>query len=558
MLAQLNIKDIVLIDQLDLEFNAGLSVLTGETGAGKSILLDSLSLALGGRGDGSLVRKGASEGSVIAAFEPHDGHPVFKHLSENDIDATSDGVILRRTQKSDGKTRAFINDTPVSAGLLRQIGSMLVEIHGQHDDRAMLDASTHLSLLDAHGGLEAEVRQVGNAWRNLKSAEKRLNTLKEEVLEARREADYLRSSCDELKALSPEPGEEGELADQRQRMMKIEQVATDLSEANETLSGNGSPVTVISNVARQLERKRQQAPELVDETLAHLDQALNALYSAQTSLESAFHETHFDPRDLESAEERLFALRAAARKYNVAVENLPDLAVRMADSLSMLEDGEERLSGLEREVAVFGAEYERLASALSEKRRQAGEVLAASVMTELPALKLENAAFLVHHDNQPDYASASGIDQIEFWVQTNPGSNPGPMRKVASGGELSRFMLALKVALADRGSAPTLVFDEIDSGVGGAVADAIGQRLARLSASVQVLSVTHAPQVAALAQGHYLISKKMLETGDRVSTGVDAISGQTRLEEIARMLSGATVTNEARAAAEKLINQTAA
>lgn len=557
MLAQLSIRDIVLIERLDIEFSNGLSVLTGETGAGKSILLDSLALALGGRGEGGLVRNTVDEGSVTAVFEPHDGHPIHKILSQNGISA-DDGLILRRVQKKDGKTRAFINDAPVSVGLMKQIGSQLVEIHGQHDDRAMLDASTHRNLLDAHGGLEGQVALTGNAWRAWKEAESKLDALKAEVEEAQREADYLKSSSEELKLLAPETGEENKLADQRQKMMKVEQVATDLAEANETLSGNGSPVTTISNLARRLERKRQQAPELIDETLEHLDTALNALYAAQNSLETAFHETHFDPQELESSEERLFALRAAARKYNVAVENLPDLAVRMADNLAMLEDGEDRLSHLNTEVKKLKDEFFRLAVDLSQKREQAGEVLTQSVMKELPALKLELAKFIVHQEADEAYAGAHGIDALEFWVQTNPGSNPGAMRKVASGGELSRFMLALKVALADRGSAPTLVFDEIDSGVGGAVADAIGRRLARLSDAVQVLSVTHAPQVAAKASGHYLIAKSAVKGSDRVATAVTPIVDDVRLEEVARMLSGATVTDEARAAAEKLMNQPSA
>ena len=557
MLAQLSIRDIVLIERLDIEFSNGLSVLTGETGAGKSILLDSLALALGGRGEGGLVRNTVDEGSVIAVFEPQDDHPIHKTLSENGI-STDDGLILRRVQKKDGKTRAFINDAPVSVGLMKQIGSQLVEIHGQHDDRAMLDAATHRNLLDAHGGLEAQVALTGNAWRAWKDAESKLDTLKAEVEEAQREADYLRSSSQELKLLAPETGEENKLADQRQKMMKVEQVATDLAEANETLSGNGSPVTSISNLARKLERKRQQAPELIDETLENLDTALNALYAAQNSLETAFHETHFDPQELESSEERLFALRAAARKYNVAVENLPDLAVQMADNLAMLEDGEDRLSRLNAEVKKLKDEFFRLAVDLSQKREEAGEVLTQSVMKELPALKLELAKFIVHQEADEANAGVHGIDALEFWVQTNPGSNPGAMRKVASGGELSRFMLALKVALADRGSAPTLVFDEIDSGVGGAVADAIGRRLARLSDAVQVLSVTHAPQVAAKASGHYLIAKSAVEGSERVATAVTPIVDDVRLEEVARMLSGATVTDEARAAAEKLMNQPAA
>ncbi|MEM7068157.1 MAG: DNA repair protein RecN [Pseudomonadota bacterium] len=557
MLVQLSIKNIVLIERLDLQFNDGLSALTGETGAGKSILLDSLSLALGGRGDGSLVREGQHEGSVTAVFELPVGHTVFSLMSENGIE-TSDELIFRRVQKADGKTRGFINDAPVSATLMRQIGTHLVEIHGQHDDRAMLDAASHRLLLDAHGGLEALCDMTQRAWDALSEAKAELAKLQAEIEEAQREADYLRSSCEELSLLAPEAGEEGDLADRRQKLMKIEQVATDLSEANEELSGNGSPVTVIANLARRLERKRQQAPELIDETLSHLDSALSSLYAAQNALESAYHETYFDPQELESSEERLFALRAAARKYNVAVENLPDLAIRMADNLTMLEDGEDRLASLQEKVSRLKEEYFRLATELSEERKDAGEILTKAVMQELPSLKLELAQFISQQNSGEEHASRTGIDQIEFWVQTNPGSHPGPMRKVASGGELSRFMLALKVALADRGSAPTLIFDEIDAGVGGAVADAIGKRLARLASNVQVLTVTHAPQVAARASGHYLISKSAGATENIVSTDVVEISQNSRLEEIARMLSGATITDEARAAAEKLINQPAA
>jgi len=557
MLSHLSIRDIVLIEKLDIEFRNGLSVLTGETGAGKSILLDSLALAMGGRGDGNLVRKGAEEGIVTASFEPERGHPIFRLLKENGID-DDDLLILRRVQKSDGKTKAYVNGTPVPAGLLRRMGQQLVEIHGQHDDRAMLDAATHRSLLDAYAGLEPDIADVHKAWIEWRDAEKALRMLKADIEEAQREGDYLRASVEELRTLSPEPGEEEQLADQRQRMMRMEQVATDLGEANETLSGNGSPVTVISNVARQLERKREQAPELVAETVEHLDSALNALYAAQNTLETAVYNTEFDPKELEQSEERLFALRAAARKFSIAVENLPDLAVRMEDALSNLEEGEEKLQELERHVNEAKARFFDLSGHLSGKRTSAGTELASAVMAELPELKLERAIFMVRQETNEAFASASGTDQIEFWVQTNPGSNAGSMRKVASGGELSRFMLALKVALADRGSAPTLIFDEIDAGVGGAVADAIGQRLERLARKVQVLSVTHAPQVAARALGHYLISKDQVGKSERVATQVTRIHEQIRLEEIARMLSGATVTQEARAAAEKLLEQTAA
>lgn len=557
MLSQLSIQDIVLIEHLDIKFTLGLSVLTGETGAGKSILLDSLMLALGGRGDGKLVRSGANEGRVTATFEPVAGHPVHALLDENGV-AGSDVLILRRVQSGDGKTRAFINDTPVSAGLMREIGSMLVEIHGQHDERAMLDPKGHRSLLDAHGGLGADCARVEDAWKAWKGIEKSRDHLRHEVEEARKEADYLKASSNELKVLAPEPGEESKLADRRQQMMKIEQVASDIKEANETLSGNATPVTVISNLARRLELKREKAPDLVGETLEHLETALNALYAAQSALETATTKTHFDPNELENSEERLFALRAASRKYSVAVENLPDLAVRMADSLATLEDGADKLATLEAECKASEAEYFRLADDLSGKRGKAAKGLVQAVMDELPALKLEQAEFLVESKSEHSSAGPSGIDTLEFWVKTNPGTRAGTMRKVASGGELARFMLALKVALAERGSAPTLVFDEIDSGVGGAVADAIGQRLARLAKNVQVLSVTHAPQVAARAGDHYLISKAPVAAGERVATEVEQISEKSRLEEIARMLSGANVTNEARAAAEKLINQPAA
>lgn len=554
MLSQLSIRDIVLIGRLDIAFSGGLSVLTGETGAGKSILLDALSLALGARGDGGLVRTGASEGTVSAVFEPERAHPVFQILQENSIE--SDGlIILRRVQGADGRTRAFINDAPVSAGLMRNIGAMLVEIHGQHDDRALLDPQSHLKLLDAFGELEPLAASVATAYRNWRKSEEAREKLQQEVEAAQREAEYLRASCEELSVLAPQSGEETELADLRQKLMQVEAVASDLAEANEVLSGNASPVTVISNLARQLERKRAKAPDLVEETLAQLDEGLNALYNAQATLEAAITRTEFDPGELERSEERLFALRAASRKYSVAVENLPELAVKMADDLALLDDGAQQLKTLEKECAALRESFDTQARELSERRQTAARALEGDVARELPSLKLEQAEFLVTQENDAEKPSESGIDSVEFWVKTNPGTRAGPMRKVASGGELARFLLALKVALADKGSAPTLVFDEIDSGVGGAVADAIGKRLARLAGDVQVLSVTHAPQVAARANGHFLISKSPSGNGASVETAVQSISEEVRLEEIARMLSGAQVTDEARAAAATLIAQ---
>ncbi|MEO0329898.1 MAG: DNA repair protein RecN [Pseudomonadota bacterium] len=462
---------------------------------------------------------------------------------------------MRRVQKADGKTRGFVNDTPVSASFLREIGQCLVEIHGQHDDRAMLDPEAHLRLLDAHGRLDGQALLVRNAWDVWHNSEKKLSAFKANFEEARREAEYLQSSSEELQLLGPMPGEEEELAERRQRLMKLEQVATELGEANQELSGNASPVTLISNLARRLERKREQVPDLVDEVLENLDLALNALYTAQEVLDRSYRETEFDPNELSNSEERLFALRAAGRKYKVSVDDLAGLAVRMADELALIEDGEDQLQKLEKDVEHSASEYFRLAHTLSQARKEASEALSDRVMDELPALKLEQARFIVNQASDREFSGSNGIDRIEFWVQTNPGSHAGPLKKVASGGELSRFLLALKVALLDRGSAPTLIFDEIDSGVGGAVADAIGHRLSRLSQKVQVLSVTHAPQVAARANGHYLIRKSSEQDEASVLTRVDRMERDSRLEEIARMLSGASITDEARAAAEKLMEQ---
>ncbi len=365
---------------------------------------------------------------------------------------------------------------------------------------------------------------------------------------------------EELTKLAPEAGEELLLAERRQKMMRSETITADLDEAVNLLSGNHSPVPALTALAKQLARKANDNPGMLDEALRQLDTALDALNLAQQELETALRESEFDPRELEMAEERLFALRAASRKYSVAVENLPDLAVRLADDLDNLNSGEEKLAKMAAELKEKQSAYLAKALALSAARKQIGEHLVTEVMGELPALKLDQAEFMIHHVVNEAAPGEGGIDQIEFWVRTNPGSKPGPMVKVASGGELSRFLLALKVALADKGSAPTLVFDEIDTGVGGAVADAIGKRLARLATNVQVLSVTHAPQVAARAVNHFVISKKKVEAdhSGRLATGVVAISRDERREEIARMLAGASITDEARAAAEQLINQSAA
>ena len=553
MLAQLSIRDIVLIERLDLSFEPGLSVLTGETGAGKSILLDSLSLALGGRGDGSLVRHGTERGQVTAVFDVPGNHAARALLRDNGIDDDGD-LIFRRQQSADGRTKAYVNDQPVSVQLMRQAGQLLVEIHGQHDDRALVDTDAHRLLLDAFGGLSESAADVGLLYHQWKDAERTLRRHREKVEAAAREADYLRSSVEELETLSPQDGEEDALAETRARMMKAERIAGDINEASEFLNGNASPVPLIAALVRRLERKSHEAPGLLEETVEQLDLALNHLSDAQMAVDVALRKTEYDPKELERTEERLFALRAAARKYSVPVTGLPALAAKMIADLADLDAGEEKLVQLQARLTEARAAYEISARALSEKRHHTAEALAAAVMAELPALKLERARFTVEITTAPDGGAEEGIDTVEFHVQTNPGTRPGPIMKVASGGELSRFLLALKVALADRGSAPTLVFDEIDTGVGGAVADAIGQRLKRLSATVQVLSVTHAPQVAARAATHLLISKGPVEGSETVATRVARMDDGARTEEIARMLAGASVTDEARAAAARLLS----
>ncbi|UES50048.1 DNA repair protein RecN [Roseibium aggregatum] len=551
MLVALSIRDIVLIDRLDLEFAAGMSVLTGETGAGKSILLDSLSLALGARGDADLVRHGEAQGQVTAVFDVAADHPVRMFLRENDVDDDGD-IILRRIQTSDGRTRAFVNDQPVSAGLLRQAGALLVEIHGQHDDRALVDPESHRALIDVFGGLTAEAEAVAQAFATYRAADKAVTDHEKRIEAARNEADFLRAAVDELSALKPETGEEEHLAARRTDMMAVEKIAGDLNEAFETLNGTASPIPELASLLRRLERKADQVPNLLGQPVRTLAEAMDLLEETRGGLESALRETEYDPRELEAVEERLFALRAASRKFSVPVDELSALCARMSGDLADLDAGEDKLAALVSAAGKARAEYDKKAASLSDKRRKTAKALEKAVEMELPDLKLERAKFIVEVESNPENRSRSGIDQLEFHVQTNPGTKPGPMMKVASGGELSRFLLALKVSLADKGSAPTLVFDEIDTGVGGAVAEAIGLRLARLAGSVQVLTVTHAPQVAARAAGHFLIAKEATKK-DRVATRVQLIDEDHRSEEIARMLAGSVITEEARAAARRLL-----
>jgi DNA repair protein RecN (Recombination protein N) len=552
MLIRLAIRDIVLIDRLDIAFAHGLSVLTGETGAGKSILLDAFALALGARGDAGLVRAGAEQGQVTAVFELEAGHPAEALLAANEI-AREDQLILRRVQLGDGRTRAFINDQPVSVQALKALGSQLVEIHGQHDERALVDPASHRRLLDAYGGLDAEAAAVAQAWLQLRAAREAVGAAREEAARIEREADWLRHAVDDLKALAPEPGEETALADRRTAMMQAEKVADDLREAQAAVAGAQSPAPLIAAALRRLERRQAQAGELVAPTVKAMDAALTALEDARAQIETALSSAQSDPHLLERIEERLFALRAAARKYNVGVDALAALAQRYADDLALIDAGAERLAALEKAAAAHAAYFERKAVQLSEQRQAAAATLEAAVNRELKPLRLDQAQFSAAITTEPAQPGPHGIDRVEFFVRTNPGTQPGPLMKVASGGELARFLLALKVVIADRGSAPTLVFDEVDTAVGGAVSDAIGVRLARLGTKVQVIAVTHAPQVAARAQNHYLITKEARDRGKRVATRVAQLDAERRREEIARMLAGAEITAEARAAAERLI-----
>ncbi|MDR6304207.1 DNA repair protein RecN (Recombination protein N) [Nitrobacter vulgaris] len=557
MLARLSIRDIVLIERLDIEFASGLAVLTGETGAGKSILLDAFALALGGRGDAGLVRHGAEQGQVTATFDVPKNHPACVILTANGIDGSisedSGEMILRRVQLADGRTRAFINDQAISVQTLKAVGATLVEIHGQHDERALVDASTHRRLLDASAGLDTEVAALEVLWEARRRARATLDDHRAGVERAAREAEFLRHASDELTQLAPQDGEETALAERRATMMAGEKIATDLREAQDVVSGHGSPVSVLAAAVRRLERRAANSPQLVEPAVRAIDAAINALEEADQHLAAALVAADFDPAELERIEERLFALRAASRKYATPVDGLAALAKKYAAEVALIDAGADRLTVLEKEAADAEKRYAAAAAKLSAARTKAADKLDKTVNVELAPLKLERARFSTQIESDPSAPGPQGFDRVEFWVQTNPGTRPGPLMKVASGGELSRFLLALKVVLSDKGSAPTLVFDEIDTGVGGAVADAIGARLARLACKVQVMAVTHAPQVAVRADQHLLISKDALDRGKRVATRVATLAEDHRREEIARMLAGAEITAEARAAADRLL-----
>jgi DNA repair protein RecN (Recombination protein N) len=551
MLTSLAIRDVVLIEALELDFGAGLGVLTGETGAGKSILLDALGLALGARADSGLVRQGAAQAVVTATFDtPHDGGPIASLLAENALEIDpGEPLIIRRIVKADGGSRGFVNDQPASAGLLRELAQYLVEVHGQHDDRGLLNPRGHRALLDAFGRSHAGI--VAQAYRTWRDSEDALAVARAEIDAAARDRDYLAHAVAELRQLAPEPGEEEALAERRRTTQRAEKIAEDMAALDDYLGGSDGGLARLRQAARVLERVADAHPALA-EALAALDRAINDGALAEDQMAAARRALTFDPRALEEDEARLFDLRAMARKHRVQPDDLAQLAEGMAGRLATIEAGEEGLAQLDRRVAETRAAYEAAADALSAERHAAATRLDIAVAGELAPLKLDAARFRTMIETLPDEQwGPGGKDRVEFEIATNPGAPFAPLTKIASGGELSRFILALKVSLAEEGGAATMIFDEIDRGVGGAVASAIGERLARLADRTQLLVVTHSPQVAARGGQHYFIAKS--SDGLVTRTGVIALDSAARREEIARMLSGATITDEARAQAERLL-----
>jgi DNA repair protein RecN (Recombination protein N) len=551
MLTALAIRDVVLIEALDLEFGAGLGVLTGETGAGKSILLDALGLALGARGETGLVRNGAAQAVVTASFEPPAGDgEVANIFHQNGLELEpGEPLIVRRIVKADGGSRAFLNDQPASAGLLRELAPHLVEIHGQHDDRGMLNARGHRALLDAFGRCDAgPVAVAHKAWRDAEAA---LAVARAEQDVAERDREWLEHAVTELRALAPEAGEEEALAERRASMQRGEKIAGELQGIAELLDGSEGGLSQLRQAARVLERIADDH-EALAEALAAIDRAIGEAAEAQDKVDSAAEALAFDPAALEADEARLFELRGIARKHRVQPDDLPALLEELSGRLERVQSGGAGIARLEKAVGDTHIAYAEAAKTLSANRTLAAARLDAAVMTELKPLKLDAARFRTMVEPQDEASwSSFGMDRVEFEVSTNPGAPFAPLIKIASGGELSRFILAMKVALAEEGGARTLIFDEIDRGVGGAVASAIGERLARLADTAQVLVVTHSPQVAARGAQHLLIAKR--HDGIVTRTGVTPLDRAERREEIARMLSGAEITDEARAQAERLI-----
>jgi DNA repair protein RecN (Recombination protein N) len=547
MLRGLDIRDMLIIDHLSLEFSSGLNVLTGETGAGKSILLDSLGFVLGWRGRADLVRSGQDQGEVSAWFDLGPSHPARAVLQEAGI-PIEDELILRRVNNRDGRKTAWINDRRVSGEVLRAVSEHLVELHGQHDDRGLLDPKGHRDLLDSFGGHDDMLTTVSAAYRALRAAEKDLRTAESAQEELRAEEEFLRHAVDELQKLAPEVGEEAELDSCRRLMQGAEKIRAHIAHAAQALGREGAE-GMMSDAMRWLDGAADAAEGRLEEPLAALSRAMVELDDAAQGVEACLDALEFNPHDLELAEERLFAIRALARKHTVAPDELPTLAQDLIAKLDLLDMGAGGLKELNAAVAAAQAAYDEAAGVLSRARKSAAQALDLAMGAELAPLKMERAVFTTQvKDADP---SATGVDQLDFVVATNPGGPAGPLAKIASGGELSRFLLALKVCLSRAGAQNTMIFDEIDRGVGGATADAVGRRLSRLAQDAQVLVVTHSPQVAALGDRHFQVAKQ--QSADITLSRVELLSDTARVNEIARMISGDTITTEARAAARTLI-----
>ncbi len=555
MLISLSIRDIVLIEQLELEWRPQLCTLTGETGAGKSILLDSLGLAIGARGDAGLVRQGCQQGSVTAVFTLTPEHPVQDILRAHDLagaQETADELILRRVQSSDGRSRAYCNDQAIGVGLLAEIGAQLVEIHGQNESQALTDASTQRRLLDRFGKLEGQASRVAADYATMQTAQKQLDAYREAIEKARNDTDYLTYALKELRDLAPQADEETSLSDERILLMNAERIASDLREAEQFLRGERGVETALNSALKRLERAAPQAAGLLDEAVSSIDRTLIEAREASEVLAVAMSRITHDPVRLEKVDGRLFALRDIARKHKVSCDQLPALEEKFAQQLADIDGGTKRLAALESEAQAARAAYQKAAQDLSAARRKIAADLDVLVNQELTPLKLDGGQFTTQITSaEPEDGGPHGLDRISFEASTNPGMAPGAIAKIASGGELARFMLALKVSLAAQGEPCTLIFDDVDAGVGGAVAEAVGGRLQRLAQNGQVLVVTHSPQVAARGDSHWQVRKS--DAGQGMSTQVTLLQDDSRLEEVARMLAGAAVTDEARAAARRLL-----
>ncbi|MAZ76305.1 MAG: DNA repair protein RecN [Micavibrio sp.] len=544
MLASLSIKNIVLIDQLVIDFRGQLSALTGETGAGKSILLDSLGLALGARSDAGLVRRGEEKAIVTAEFDIAPDHAVFSLLEEQDIEAETP-LILRRALTKDGRSKAYINDQSVSAGLLKQVGALLVEIHGQFDTHSMLDAKHHRGLLDEYGTPVNEREVLSTNWVDWKEKRESFESKKAAMLKAREDEEYLRNALEDLDRLAPESGEEEKLSSLRERLMKREQFLEGLNTASAGIEEIENLMGGVWRAIDPLGGEGSAIQTAVDAANAELQEASSQIASTLSDIENSEY-------SLTEIDDRLFTLKNQARKHDCSIDDLPEKREEIAQLLNGIESQDDTLNQLEKDVQIARQTYIESAEKIRNIREKAAAKMADLVMKELAPLKLDKARFIVGIESKEEGAwNEHGMDAIQFLIATNPGAEPGPLAKVASGGEMARFMLALKVVLAEVGAAGTLVFDEVDTGIGGATASAVGERLARLAASRQILVVTHSPQVAAMAAHHWIVSKSGT---DAMKTDIIALSEHTqRQEEIARMLSGAEITSEARAAADKLL-----